>query len=253
MAVYQERALERIKKSFRRLGTLIEKGILDDYKEADTRKIVSSILVDSLGWDEFENITAEQMIGSRYADYVIKKDRDQLFVVEVKAIGFKLKDTHLNQARLYAIDEGIEWVLLTNGDTWKVYRMVYEDKIPVAKHVFSVTLSDKEMKPAEKADLLYLLSEEAARKNEIDDYYQRRVALSGANLADHILSDDVLNKIRISIKNATGQKLTNSEIAGALMKRLFREEILTCDHEKAIKRITRSEHQAKTSQQTADQ
>ena len=99
------------------------------------------------------------------------------------------------------------------------------------------------MKPAEKARLFYLFSEEANRKKEIEDYYQRRIALSGANLADHILSDDVMNKLRVSIKNATGQRLANSEIASALLKRLFRNDVVTEDHEKAIKRMERAEKQ----------
>ena len=240
MAVYQDKARERIKKSIPRLKRLVEKGKAEEYKEADTRKIVS-VALEALGWDRFENITAEQMIGSRYADYVIKTDDEQIFVIEVKQIGLKLKETHLNQARQYAVDEGIDWIILTNGDDWQVYRTTLEGKIPVTKLVFKVSVSDEEMKPAQKTELLYLLSEEANRKKEIEDYYDKRVALSAENLADHILTDDVINKLRLSIKSSTGQRLTNSEIAKALVSRLFKEEKVTEDHRKAIKRLERSE------------
>ena len=240
MAVYQDKARERIKKSIPRLKRLVEKGKAEEYKEADTRKIVS-VALEALGWDRFENITAEQMIVSRYADYVIKTDDEQIFVIEVKQIGLKLKETHLNQARQYAVDEGIDWIILTNGDDWQVYRTTLEGKIPVTKLVFKVSVSDEEMKPAQKTELLYLLSEEANRKKEIEDYYDKRVALSAENLADHILTDDVINKLRLSIKSSTGQRLTNSEIAKALVSRLFKEEKVTEDHRKAIKRLERSE------------
>lgn len=243
MAVYQDKAKERIKKGLLRMNGVVERAIRDDYKEADTRKIVSDVLCEYLGWDKYANLTAEQMIGSRFADYVVKKDGEQLFVVEVKQIGLKLKETHLNQARLYAIDEGIDWIILTNGDEWQAYHTALEDKVPVTKHVFTVRLSDPELKPAEKAELFYLFSEEANRKKEIDDYYYRRVALSGENLADHILSDDVINKLRISIKNSTGQRLDNSEIAIALLNRLFLPEKITEDHRKAIRKMERQERQ----------
>lgn len=243
MAVYQDKAKERIKKGLRRMNGVVERAIRDDYKEADTRKIVSDVLCEYLGWDKYANLTAEQMIGSRFADYVVKKDGEQLFVVEVKQIGLKLKETHLNQARLYAIDEGIDWIILTNGDEWQAYHTALEDKVPVTKHVFTVRLSDPDLKPAEKAELFYLFSEEANRKKEIDDYYYRRVALSGENLADHILSDDVINKLRISIKNSTGQRLDNSEIAIALLNRLFLPEKITEDHRKAIRKMERQERQ----------
>lgn len=99
------------------------------------------------------------------------------------------------------------------------------------------------MKPHEKAELLHLLSSEANRKKGINDYYQRRIALSGENLADYILSDEVINKLRVSIKNTTGQKLSNSEIAQALVDRLFREDKITDEHTKAIRKMERAEKQ----------
>jgi predicted type IV restriction endonuclease len=221
MAVYQDKARERIRNGLRRMQTIVDKGKAEGYNEADTRKIVTDFLTRYMGWDNFDNITAEQMISSRYADYVLKKDGDELAVIEVKQIGLKLKDSHLNQARQYATDEGIEWIILTNGDTWKVYRNVMENGIPVAKPVFSVEISDKEEKPTDKAKLLYLLSEEASRKNEISDYYERKVALSGENLADYLLSDEVLNKLRLALKAGTGQKLTNYDVAKNLVKNVF--------------------------------
>lgn len=240
MAVYQYKAKSRIKNGLRRMNTIVEKGKEDGYNEADTRKIVTDILTSYLGWDQFENITAEQIIGSRYADFVIKKDGDELAVVEVKQIGLKLKDTHLNQARQYATDEGIEWIILTNGDSWKVYRNVIEKGIPVVKHVFSTTISDKEEKPSEKAQKLYYLSKESSRKHEIDDYYDRKVALSGSNLMDYVLSDDILNKMRVSLKKGTGQKLNNYEVATALIEHLFDAELVTEDTYKRLDKIKRS-------------
>ncbi len=241
MAVYQDKAKERIKKGLKRMSNIIDRGLNDKYKEADTRTIVSDVLTEYLGWDKYDNITAEQMIGSRYADYVVKKETEPVFVVEVKQIGMKLKETHLNQARQYAVDEGIDWIILTNGDDWQVYRTTLEGKIPVTKLVFTIQISDKDMKPAQKTELLYLLSEEANRKNEIEDYYWHRVALSGENLADHLLTDEVINKLRISLKNSTGQKLENSEIAHALVEQLFQPSKVTEEHKKAITKMQKSE------------
>lgn len=63
MAVYQDKARDRIKKGLRRMTTIVEKGRAEDFKEADTRKIVSDILCEYLGWDRFDNVTAEQMMG----------------------------------------------------------------------------------------------------------------------------------------------------------------------------------------------
>lgn len=240
MAVYQEKAKARIKSGLSRMKRIVDKGKNDGYNEADTRKIITDFLTNYLGWDQFDNITAEQMIGSRYADFVIKKDGEDLAVIEVKQIGLKLKDTHLNQARQYATDEGIEWIVLTNGDTWKVYRNVLEKGIPVANHVFTITISDKEEKPADKVKKLYYLSEEASRKHEIADFYDKKVALSGENLADYLLSEDVLNRIRLSLKKATGQNLNNYEVAKALVEHLFSGELVSEDSYKRLDKIKRN-------------
>ena len=239
MAVYQDKALARIKNGLTRMNNIIEKGLKEGYNEADTRKVVTDFLTRYLGWDQFDNLTAEQMIGSRYADFVVKNNGDELAVIEVKQIGMNLKDTHLNQARQYATDEGIEWIVLTNGDTWKVYRNVLEEKIPVAKPVFSVTISSKEEKPADKAAKLYLLSKESSKKHEIEDFYERKIALSGENLADYILSDDVLSKIRIALKSGTGQKLTNYEVATALVEHLFDDDLVDASTYKKLEKIIR--------------
>lgn len=241
MAVYQDKAKARIKNGLSRMNRIIEKGKSEGYNEADTRKIVTDVLTRYLGWDQFDNITAEQMIGSRYADFVIRQEGEQIAVIEVKQIGLKLKDTHLNQARQYATDEGIEWIVLTNGDTWKVYRNILDNGIPVAKPVFTTTLSDKDEKPAQKTQLLYLLSEESYRKHEIEDYFDKKFALSGENLSAYILSDEVLNKLRIALKNGTGQKLTNHEIALALVEHLFNDSLLTEDTYKRLSKIKKTE------------
>ena len=240
MAVYQDKARDRIKNGLSRMNRIIEKGKADGYNEADTRKIVTDFLTRYLGWDQFDDITAEQIIGSRYADFVIKSNGEQLAVIEVKQIGLNLKDTHLNQARQYATDEGIEWIVLTNGDSWKVYRNVMENRIPVAKHAFSITLSDKDVPPAEKVRKLYLLSKEASRKHEIEEHYDRKVALSGENLSDYILSDDTLNRLRIALKKGTDQKFSNYDVAVALTNNLFAPELITDDVRKRLEKIKRA-------------
>lgn len=240
MAVYQDKAKERIKKGLRRLTRIIEKGRAEGYNEADTRKIVNDVLSGLLGWDQYENITAEQMISSRYADYVLKTEDEEIAVVEVKAIGLKLKESHLSQARLYAIDEGIEWVVLTNGDAWNLYHIDASGKIPETALVFSVSITDAEKKPAEKTQLLYLMSRESYRKHEVMDYYQRKVALSGENLASHLLSDDTLGQIRRSLKRSTGQNVTNYDVARSLVSKVFREELRDETTEKRLAQVKRA-------------
>ena len=109
----------------------------------------------------------------------------------------------------------------------------------MVRPVLSTTISNKDEKPSEKAEKFYYLTEEANRKKEIEDYYDLKVALSGSNLADHLLSDALLDKLRILIKNKNGQKFDNHEIAVALVERLFNRSVITEVTYKRLEKIKR--------------
>lgn len=44
MAVYQDKAMDRIKTGLRRMKTVVARGLEEKYREADTRKIVTEVL-----------------------------------------------------------------------------------------------------------------------------------------------------------------------------------------------------------------
>ena len=48
------------------------------------------------------------------------------YLIEVKAIGLSLKENHLRQALGYGANNGIPWVVLTNGLVWELYRIKFE-------------------------------------------------------------------------------------------------------------------------------
>jgi hypothetical protein len=41
----------------------------------------------------------------------------------VKRVATKLAPKHLRQVEMYAVNEGVAWVILTNGATWQVYHL----------------------------------------------------------------------------------------------------------------------------------
>jgi predicted type IV restriction endonuclease len=238
MAVYQDKAKERIQKGLRRFKNVVKKAAAHKANEADTRVVVNAVLSELLGWDQFEDITGEHRIRGRYADFVIKRDRGIFAVVEVKAISLDLNEKHLYQAVSYAANEGIDWVVLTNGDEWRCYRVLFNK--PVDKDlVFKVRITDSEMRPRDKAELLYLLSIEAQRKNELFEYYERQAAMSGSNLAAALLSDRVITSLRTEIRAQTGHRPTKEDLAIALIERVVCPEAQDSDVAKLVRRAGR--------------
>lgn len=222
MAVYQDRAKERIKKKLKKYTDLAARSAEQKVSEADTRQIIVRILDDMLGWDEFNNLTGEQMIRGKFADFVLKNKDGDLAVIEAKQASVRLKEIHAKQACDYAINMGLEWVVLTNSVEWIVYRIEFKKgSAPEIDQVFSVKLSDEKMKRSDKVELLYLLTEEASRKNELADYSDRCQALSAEQLVAHIMTKEVLDKVRLAIKRKSGHNIDNYEVACALAENVF--------------------------------
>lgn len=239
MAVYQDKARERVTKGLRRFKSVAQKARANGAKESDTRIIVSSIISDVLGWDAFDNLTGEFRIKGNFADFVIRKDGKHFVIVEVKAIGSRLNDNHLYQAVSYAASVGVEWVILTNGAEWQLHRVLFNK--PVEKElVFEVSLINEDMKPKDKTDLLYLLTPDAQRKDELEVFYQRKRALSASNLAKLMLSESVLTKLRAEIKADSGNRVALDELAELLVGCVIREDAQGAHVDKQLKQVRRA-------------
>lgn len=239
MAVYQDKAKERIAKGLRKFKSVAQKASANNAQESDTRMIVSSIVSEVLGWDAFDNLTGEYRIKGSFADFVIRKDNRHFIIIEVKAITAKLNDKHLYQAVSYAANQGVEWVILTNGAIWRLYRIIFSK--PVEQElVFDVSILDEQLKPKEKVELLYLLTPEAQRKDELEGYYQRKRAIAPGNIAKLILSEPVLTKLRATINTESGYKLPLDELGNILVSSVFRPELQDGDMDKQLKRIQKA-------------
>lgn len=239
--VYQQKARERIKDQSRKIKNQCAKGIEANMCEADTRAIVQSVLVESLGWDMFDDVTQEEAVKGGFCDYMVRYEGKPYIVIEVKKVSCRLKESHLQQASHYAQDKGLEWVVLTNGDEWRVYNLSYKKTAganpePHLFHVMTTSYTDADVKPQERAEVMYLLSKEACRKDELKEYHDRLRALSPQELAKRVLRKDVIDRIRIGVKNDINYKIDNDELASRIIE-IFREEAVPPNASTLIKKL----------------
>lgn len=96
MAVYQDKALERVAKGIRKYKAVAQKARANNAQESDTRMIVSAFMSDALGWDAFDNLTGEYRIKGAYADFVLRKDGKHFVIIEVKALSGSCSRTVLS-------------------------------------------------------------------------------------------------------------------------------------------------------------
>lgn len=165
----------------------------ENLNEAETVKFIGMFFKDVLGYDEVAEITYESKIKEKFVDIAVKINGVVRLLVEVKRAGVTLRDRHIDQARHYAADANIRWVLLSNGIVWNLYHLTFEEGVDYER-MFSIDIASD---PIEKvSECLGLLHRQSLIKGEHEEFWQRRVALSPESIARVLFSENVLRFIR---------------------------------------------------------
>lgn len=222
MATREDKAKSRISDALRRYASVLESARQRSINESDTSAIVYDMLGDVFGYNKYEEVTGQFKVRGQYADFAVKVNGDIKFFVEVKAIGTNLRPDHLRQVTTYAVNEGVDWAVLTNGPVWQLYHVGFEKPINV-ELVFEADVLSGER--ARVVDLLYLISKEAAAKDEMRKYWADKLALSAPNIVRALFSDDVIDEMRREFRQLTGYRLSAEEIRGLLLSEVVRPEV----------------------------
>ncbi len=236
MAKLPKKAVERITVGLKRFQPILAGAKSRDVNESDTVVIVTDVLQEIFGYDKYTEITSEHMIRGTFCDLAVKLDGALAFLIEVKAIGLELKEQHIKQAVDYAANQGCEWVALTNGGTWKVYKIAFSKPI---EHELVVDFDLLVLSPrnSEHIELVGLLAKEGWQKAQLGDYHSQRQALSRFTLAALILSDSLLDVLRREIRRLSPDVRVESEdIRAVLEAEVLKREVLEGERAEATRK-----------------
>jgi hypothetical protein len=152
-------ARDRLRAAVRRFSKPLADLVARDANEGDTRLLVTDFLCDGLGFDKYADLTTEYQVKGEFADYGLRIDRDLVGFIEVKRVATKLSTKHLRQVEMYAVNEGVEWVILTNGSVWQVYHITGGLPVVIDLGLEVDLLGDEP--PAQKVNQLFYLSRES--------------------------------------------------------------------------------------------
>lgn len=226
MAQIPAKVLERFKETIPKLQKVLDSAKTRDVNEADTVVIVMDILAYVFGFDKYSEITREFVIKGTYCDLAIKLDNKVKFLIEVKAVGITLNDKHFQQALDYGANQGIEWIVLTNGIHWKIYKVKFEKPIGtdfVGEFVF------QDIKPKSQTDLdkLYILCKEGLRKNAIDEFAEYRLSVNKFFISAVTQSEAVVDAIKKELKKINPNvKPETEEIQTILKNEVIKRELI---------------------------
>jgi predicted type IV restriction endonuclease len=215
-------ARERLRSGIRRFSKPLADMVARDANEGDTRLLVTDFLCEALGFDKFEDLTTEYAVKGEFADYGVRIDKQLVAFIEVKRVTTKLGAKHLRQVEMYAVNEGVEWLILTNGVEWQVYHLT--GGLPVVIDlVATIDLLSAEQLPR-KVDQMYFLTRESLRRRQIDELWLARRATSPKSLARILLSEPVVTAFRKELKRATGHNAESAELDLLLRQSVLRPE-----------------------------
>lgn len=219
-------ATEMLRTHIRKFARPLRELVDRDANEGDTRVLVTDMLCDALGYDKYEDLTTEYAVRGEFADYGVRIDKQLVAFVEVKRAAQNLNARHLRQVETYAVKEGVEWMLLTNGRVWRAYHVTTSPGTPVEVHlVIDVDLLDESTVNQKAADLFYL-HKNAMKRDKIAELWTRRAATAPEALVDVLLSDAVLDAARKEVRRRSGYNPDPDSLAKTLREGVFRSELL---------------------------
>ncbi|MEW6058404.1 MAG: type I restriction enzyme HsdR N-terminal domain-containing protein [Bdellovibrionota bacterium] len=209
-----------IKKELRLLLPHLQRARDEKLNEADTSRRVCKVLEDALGYDGFSEITREKQIKGKYVDLAVKLDGVVQFLIEVKSADTDLRDRHIEQAQHYAATGNIPWVVLTNGISWVLYHLSFDEGIEYER-AFAVDLLDNPLNGA--AEALSLLHRQSLLRGDLETFWKKQTALSPQSIGRALFHEDTLARVRRLIRKQKGI-LIDEEDLGRAIQALFSAE-----------------------------
>lgn len=240
-----KKTTERIQSQLKRYQAIIQAQRDRDVSEADTVTLVKDVLSDVFGFDKYAELTSEHSVRGTYCDLAVSISGRLQLLIEVKAIGLELKDSHIKQAVDYASNQGCEWVVLTNGIRWVVYHVIF--KKPIDKQeVACVDLL--QVNPKNNGDLekLFLFTREGVTESAAADFRDRQDATSRFVLAAMLLKSEALQStMRREIRRISGIVVDQESIEKTLREHVIKREAIEGDaFDSACRRVARTADKA---------
>jgi hypothetical protein len=231
---------ERLSSGLKRFAPILASAKSRDVNESDTSMIVTDMLADIYGYDKYSEVTRELAIRGTYCDLATRIDGKFQMLIEVKAIGLELREGHAKQAVDYAANLGVEWVALTNGQMWKVFRVIFAKPIDT-ELVLDIDLLTLNPKSGNDLESLHLLTRESMLKSGLYAYHDHLQATNKFYLAAVVLSDPVLDTIRRELRRVSDAKVELDDLREALRQEVIKREIIEGDKaDGARKKVSRA-------------
>lgn len=241
MAGIPKKVVDRLVAGVKHYQSILAAAKARDVGEADTVTIIKDMMSDVFGYDKYSELTSEFAIRGTYCDLATKIDGVLQTLIEVKAIGLDLKDQHVKQAIDYAANQGVDWVLLTNGVCWRVYHLTFSKPIE-QELVVDIDFSTLNARSEHDIELLYLWCKEGWQRSVLGEYHIQRQALSRFFIGAMIQTAPVLDVLRRELRRVSPDvRIDTEQIKAVLMTEVIKREVIEGEKaEEARKKVAKA-------------
>jgi predicted type IV restriction endonuclease len=222
-----------------------------DVSESDTVTIITDMLADLFGYDKYKEVTSEHSIRGTSVDLAVVVDEKKRFLLEAKAINIELKDQHIKQAVDYAANEGVSWVVLSNGAIWRLYCVRFSKPIDKTL-VFEIDILNCDCKSDDVVACFGSLTSEGYSKDSLADLLSEKQTSSKFTIAAILRSDSMVESLRREVRRLSGVRLEPDFLLALLENEVVKRDLI--DGEQAadavayVKKLRRAYNKEKVSQ-----
>jgi predicted type IV restriction endonuclease len=245
MATVPKKVIERLTAGIRRYQPILAAAKARDVGEADTVTIIKDMLADVFGYDKYAEVTSEFAIRGNYCDLALKIDGQLQTLIEVKAIGLDLKEQHVKQAIDYAANQGVDWVLLSNGISWRIYHVIFAKPID-QELVVNLDFSTMNTRSETDLELLYLWCKEGWQRSVLGEYHTQKQALSRFFVGAMLQTEPVLDVIRRELRRVSPDvRIDVDQLKTVLINEVIKRDVMEGEKaEEARKKIVKAASKA---------
>jgi len=240
MATLPKKVKERFSKNVSKFQRILSTAKDRDINESDTVNIITDMLNEVFGYDKYAEVTSEFAIRGTYCDLAIKLDNKVQFLIEVKAVGLDLKNNHLRQSIDYAANQGITWVILTNGLHWQIHKVRFEKPI---NHDLVALIDFSQVNPRIEKDqeCLFLIAKEGVQKDVREEFYEKIQNINKYVIGNFLLSDPLISTLKRELRKfADGLKIESGELQEIIKNEVIKREIIDSEEgKKAESKVNR--------------
>ncbi len=171
---------------------------------------VDGFLADVLDYAPMTEIRTEQRHGDARADRVVQVKGVRQFLVMAIAMAAIDRDERVRGAVQCGAQEGVDWVLLTDGKEFELYRVRSIDP-PEARLVFSIDLRNADHDGTDP-DVLQYLHRNAAAYKGLEILWKKTIAMDPQSISNLIASMPVINYLQRTLRIRYKSVFTKEEV-----------------------------------------